>query len=445
MNRTSEGEPYTKRARQVGRKGYVCVLLGTMLLLFSACGGSEPAFPQIASSPLAESASPDSGSLSWLRRTAINRVLDYRVWSGARAGFVALIAREGRVVYARTSGDADLETGTPMELDTRFHLASMTKPITAVAAMILVEEGRLDLDAPLSDYLPEFSHMRVVRERTEDGGWTAEPSERPIQIRHLLTFTSGIGGYAESADALDQKWRSPDIEVDGLGSLAERVALIARLPLYEEPGTKWRYGWSADVLARVIEVAAQEPFDAFLTKRIFEPLGMARTSFPDAVPADAPMARMYTHDENGDLVRDPQFDDYYGRGWTPGGGGLVSTSVDFLRFAMMLAGGGELSGTRILSAQSVTEMTRLHVPDGVLADMDIEGLGWGLGVCVIADDTKTMMPSKNGDYWWSGRFGTQFWIRPASQSVVVVMQQTERGAYSDLPVTPTLVQVLGLP
>jgi CubicO group peptidase (beta-lactamase class C family) len=427
------------------RAGRTACALLAITLLIAACGGSEPPLPRIGTTPQATGPSSSEGRLSWLRRKAIDRVLDYRVWSGARSGFVAFIATQGRVVYARTSGNADLETGTPMEVDTRFHLASMTKPIVAVAAMILVEEGRLDLDAKLSDYLPAFLSMRVVRSRAEDGGWVDGPATSPIHIRHLLTFTSGIGGYAETNDPLDQAWRSPDIELLGLGSLADRVDLVARLPLYEEPGMTWRYGWSADVLARVVEVAAQQPFDSFLKTRIFTPLGMTRTGYPDAVPADEPVARMYTHDKNGDLVRDPQFDDYYGRGWTPGGGGLVSTGVDFLRFAMMLAGRGELEGTRILSARSVEEMTRLHVPDGVLADMDIEGLGWGLGVCVVADDTKTLMPSQNGDYWWSGRFGTQFWIRPESQSVVVVMQQTERGPYSDLPITPTFVQVLGLP
>ena len=178
-----------------------CALLAITLLI-AACGGSEPSLPRIGTTPQATSPASSEGRLSWLRRKAIDRVLDYRVWSGARSGFVAFIATQGRVVYARTSGNADLETGTPMEVDTRFHLASMTKPIVAVAAMILVEEGRLDLDAKLSDYLPAFSSMRVVRSRAEDGGWVDGPATSSIRIRHLLTFTSGIGGYAETNDPL---------------------------------------------------------------------------------------------------------------------------------------------------------------------------------------------------------------------------------------------------
>jgi CubicO group peptidase (beta-lactamase class C family) len=287
--------------------------------------------------------------------------------------------------------------------------------------------------------------MEVVTARTAGGGWESAQLLSPIRVRHLLTFTSGIGGYAESKDPLDRAWRSPDIEIAGLGSLADRIERVADLPLYEQPGSRWRYGWSADVLARVVEVAAGKPYDQFLRERVFEPLAMHRTSFPDDVPSGAPFAKMYTHDEDGSLLRDPQFDDYYGQGWTPGGGGLVSSGPDFLRFAMMLANGGVLGDVRVLSAASVAEMTRLHVAEGVLADMDLEGLGWGLGMSVVADATKTIMPSSNGDFWWSGRFGTQFWVSPAKRSVVVVMQQTETGPYSDMPVTPTLVQVLAMP
>jgi CubicO group peptidase (beta-lactamase class C family) len=227
--------------------------------------------------------------------------------------------------------------------------------------------------------------------------------------------------------------------------LADRVALVARLPLYEVPGAKWRYGWSLDVLARVIEVAARESFDRFLRRRLFEPLAMHSTGFPDDLSPDAPLATLYTHDETGSLVHEPRFADYYGRGWTPGGGGLVSTAPDYMRFALMLAGGGTLEGVRILAPATVAEMTRLQVPSGVLADMGLEGLGWGFGLCVIADDTKAIMPATNGDFWWSGRFGTQFWVSPAKHSVVVVMQQTERGPYSDLPVTPSILQALAMP
>lgn len=408
------------------------------LLLLVACGGVEPPLPAIGGEP-------DRDGLAAWRRFAIDRVLDARVVSEGAAGYVALIARGGRVVYARTTGYADREDETPITLDTRFHLASMSKAITAVAALILVDEGRLDLDDPVAEYVPAFAETRVVTTRLDDGTFETSPLGEPIRVRHLLSFTSGIGGYAETEDPLDRLWRSPDIERPGLGSLADRIDHVATRPLYERPGLRWRYGWSADTLARVVEVAAGEPFNAFLRARIFEPLGMHATGFPDEVPEGAPIARMYTHDADGHLVREPRFDAYYGRGWTPGGGGMIGTAPDYLRFAMMLANDGALGDVRILREATVAEMTRLHVPDGVLGDMGLEGLGWGLGVCVVADDTKTLMPATNGDYWWSGRFGTQFWVSPARDAVVVVLQQTERGEHSGLPWAASVVQVLGMP
>lgn len=426
----------------IGRRLALVAILALSPLL--ACGGTEPPFPEVGH-PELEAPAGTSSHLSWLRRFAIDRVLDYRVFSGARAGFVALVAREGRIVYARTTGAADLEAGVPMSLDTRFHIASMTKPITAVAALMLVDDGKLSLDDPVSDYVPAFADAVVASPRDASGQFSTRALEAPLTVRHLLTFRSGIGGYAESDDPLDRIWRAPDVEIAGLGSLADRIERVARRPLYETPGTRWRYGLSADVLARVVEVAAGEPFDPFLQRRIFDPLDMQATGFPDQQPEDAPWARMYTHAEDGSLVRDTRFDAYYGRGWTPGGGGLVSTAGDFMRFALMLWNGGRWNGVQILAPGTAAEMTRLQVPSGVLADMGLEGLGWGFGVSVVADSESTRMRANDGDFWWSGRFGTHFWVSPAADTVVVVMQQTERGPHSDLPIAGPLVQAIALP
>lgn len=437
MNKENGQMNRRNNTKRLGCAGVVVMWLAGVLVL--ACDGSHPELPSIG-----QPATEDD-EISWVRRVAIDRVLDYRVWSGARSGFVVLVARNGRLVYGYTTGWADIEYKIPMTIDTRFHLSSMTKPVTAVAAMILVEEGRLSLDDRVEEYLPSFGDLRVLVERNEEGGWTTQPLSVPIRVRHLLTFTSGIGGYAETEDRLDQAWRARNIEAAGLGILEKRIDRIPGLPLYEPPGERWRYGWSLDVLARVIEVAAGEPYDAFLQQRLFGPLGMASTGFPSALPPDVPFAKMYTHAEDGSLVRDSQFDDYYGRGWTPGGGGLVSTAPDYLRFALMLWNGGSLGDVRILESETVAEMTRLHVPSGVLEDMEMEGLGWGLGFCVVVDASATPMPADtDGDFWWAGRFGTQFWVSPEKATVVVVMQQTERSAYSDRPVTPAIVQALAM-
>ncbi len=331
-----------------------------------------------------------------------------------------------------------------MQLDTRFHIASMTKPITAVAAMILVEEGRLSLDDPVSRYLPAFASLEVALDPSDRRPDATRPLDTPLRVRHLITLQSGIGGYAETDNAFDRAWRSPDIEAPALGSLADRVALVPRLPLYEAPGVRWRYGWSFDVLARVVEVASGRAFDAFLEERIFEPLGMDSTGYPDALPPDVRLATLYTHDGSGALIAETRLAPIYGRGWTSGGGGLVSTAPDYMRFALMLAGGGSLDGVRILDPETVAEMTRLQVPSGVLEDMGIEGLGWGLGVSVVADGEAAIMPANTGDYWWSGRFGTHFWISPAKRTVVVVMQSTEPGPHTDRPISSALVQALAM-
>ncbi|MFK7897753.1 MAG: serine hydrolase domain-containing protein [Myxococcota bacterium] len=440
-----EAIPRKEISKLLFRQRIAAALLLAAALGSLGCGGEAPSEAEIDALGIPEA--EGERKLSSIRRLAINRLLDFRVASGARAGFVALVAQDGQLAYARTTGYAEIESKTPMRLSTPFQLASMTKPVTAVAAMILIEEGRLSLEDPVSNFIPEFAEMRVAASPASPalGAGITKPLAEPIRVRHLLTFTSGIGGYAETEDPFDLHWRSPDIEAAGLGSLAERIELIPRLPLYEQPGQKWRYGWSFDVLARVIEIAAEEPFDRFLERRIFTPLGMQATMFPDDLPPTAPVARMYTHDEDGRLVREPRFDADYGHGWTPGGGGLVSTAPDYLRFALMLAQGGSLDGTRILKSETVAEMTRLHVPSGVLADMELEGLGWGLGFSVVADAEKTPMPAKNGDYWWNGRFGTHFWISPETNTVTIVLQQTERSAFSDLPYTASVVQALATP
>ena len=358
---------------------------------------------------------------------------------------MTLVAQNGSLAYARTTGWAEIESERSMALDTPFHLASNTKPITAVAAMILIEDGKLSLDDPVAEYIPSFAKLDVVNDPALGEKSGTVPLAEPIRVRHLLTFTSGIGGYAETDEPFDQFWRSPDIEDAGLGSLADRIELIPRLPLYEQPGERWRYGWSFDVLARVVEVAANQPYAQFLQERLFDPLGMRNTHFPDAVPGDTPLASMYTHAEDGSLIRETRFDAHYGRGWTSGGGGLVSTAPDYLRFALMVAGGGSFNGVRILRPETIAEMTQLQVESGVLADIGIEGLGWGFGFSVVADAEKTPMPARNGDYWWSGRFGTHLWISPSTHTVVVLMQQTERNAHSDLPYTASVVQVLATP
>lgn len=355
----------------VRRAAAACVGAGLCFLL-AGCGaeaesGEPPARPASAAAP----------GLSWLARTGVDAFLDASAALGFQSGYVAMFARDGRVVHATTAGYADLESHAPMRLDTRFRIASMTKPVTAVAAMILVEEGRLGLDDPVARFIPAAAALRVAKSHDAAPDETIETVAlaEPLRVRHLLTFTSGIGARDDASD-LGRVWAERDIYA-GSGPLATRVDRILTAPLYEQPGTRWRYGWSADVLARVVEVASGEPFGDFVTERILEPLGMTATGFLSPGSDRAGIATMYTQDADGDLVvasPSSESDD-----WTPGGGGLVTTAGDYMRFALMLWNGGSYQGTRILAPETVAQMTRPHVTSGVLEEEGIEGLGWGLG------------------------------------------------------------------
>ncbi len=374
-----------------------------------------------------------------MSRWALHSFLDAAVWAEMQSGYVALFARDGRVVEAVATGYADIESRRPMTLDTRFRMASMTKPVTAVAAMLLVEEGRLSLDDPVARYVPRAESLRVAEstQADEQGRIRTLPLERPLLVRDLLTFTAGIGARDDASD-LGRVWAERDIYA-GEGPLALRVDRILTAPLYEQPGERWRYGWSADVLARVVEVAAGEPFGRFLARRIFEPLGMEKTGFLPPSEARDEIATMYTQDPNGALVRvDAPASDALD--WTPGGSGLVSTAGDYMRFALMLWNGGSYDGATILSPETVAEMTRAHVASGVLREEDIEGLGWGLGMAVVVDADETPTTDRDGDFWWSGYYGTTFFVSPSTGLVGVVLAQNQPAPGSSPPYPVYLAQ-----
>ena len=379
--------------------------------------------------PPANPEGEDPKPLGRLSTSALDAVLTLDTWIGSVSGYVAMFARDGHVVHATTAGYADIESRRPMQLETRFRMASMTKPVTAVAALLLIEEGRLGLDDPVARYIPAAGELRVATSIQNAAGGTipTAPLARPLTVRDLLTFRAGIGSEEDTSD-LGQLWSARYIYA-GSGSLEERVDRILTAPLYEQPGARWRYGWSADVLARVVEVAAGEPFDRFLERRIFAPLGMESTGFLPPEGDRADLATMYTHDEDGDLVRvdTPRSDAV---GWTPGGSGLVSTAGDYMRFALMLWNGGSYAGTRILSRSSVELMTRPHVASGPLEDQDIEGVGWGLGIAVVVDADATPLVDRNGDFWWAGYYGTNFIVSPETGVVGVILTQSQPGPFT---------------
>ena len=257
-------------------------LCGVMATALLACGGSSLE----TSIPPAGSASAPPDRLAWWSRAAIDAVFGASVATGDRSGYVAVFARDGHVVHATTAGYADVKAERPMALDTVVRIASMTKPITAVAAHILIEEGRLGLDDPVSRYIPAAAELRMATSpnKGSDGEIPTIPLEAPLTVRHLLEFRSGMGPTEDGTD-LAAVWEG--LDVYGMeGPLSARVKRTLEAPLYEAPGARWRYGRSADVMARVVEVAAGEPFDAFLERRIFGPLEMTSTRF--LPPVDSP-------------------------------------------------------------------------------------------------------------------------------------------------------------
>lgn len=375
--------------------------------------------------PPANNDAPPAEGLSWFSRVALDAFFRGAVWNGNRSGFVAMFAQDGHPVHATAAGWADIEAEVPMALDTPMRFASMTKPVTAVAAMMLVEEGSLDLDAPVATYIPAFNGVELAasHKRNGEGGFDVRKPQNQLLVRHLLMFSSGIGpGMEPEPSDLHGYWDENTIYRDSSETLAERIDTLAALPLFEEPGTQWRYGWSADVLARVVEVVARQPYGEFVQERIWTPLGMSSTRYlsADGLPEGA--ATVYTQDDNGDLVvSTPKLDAY----WTPGGSGLVSTAEDYMRFALMLWNGGEYQGVRLLQPATIIEMTELHMPEGVLRSVGVEGIGWGLGMAVTADGEIATIPSSTGDYYWAGYYGTTFFVSPATGQVGLILSQNE--------------------
>ncbi|MDE0074510.1 MAG: serine hydrolase [Gammaproteobacteria bacterium] len=338
------------------------------------------------------------------------------------AGIMTLVSRRGEIVHWNAQGWR-IRDQDPLEPDDIFRIYSMTKPVTSVAAMILVEDGLLALDDELGSVLPGFAGVRVY----ENGG--ARPPSRPILIRDLLLHTSGLtyGFFGDSpVDSMYNRELNALPEGAG-GDLAARTATIASLPLIDDPGARWNYSVSTDVLGRVVEVASGLSLSDFFRERIFEPLGMNDTGF--RVPAGKVdrFAAMYLRSGDGLSPAGTPGEGPFTRPptWLSGGGGLVSTAGDYLRFCRMLLGGGELDGVRLLQPETVRLVTDNHLPDEmipILPGLDDQGFGLGFAVSVGANA---------GSYWWSGIANTYFWVDPREE--IVAMAWTQLQPYGAAP------------
>ncbi len=335
------------------------------------------------------------------------------------AGVVAAVVRHGRLVYLEALGELDRERGLAMRDDALFRLYSMTRPITSLAAMILWEEDRFELDDPVAMYLPEFADQRVFVDASNPDMTATRPRRTEMTVEHLLLHTSGLGSRSSSI------YRAEQVRLRSI-TLSQMVSNAARVPLFEDPGTRWRYGISTTILGRLVEIWSGLPFNEFLQERVFEPLGITDTVFRVDSSRTDRFGPVYRPGPDGDLrphaIEVLPFTEQ--PALMEGGVGLVSTVRDYLRFARMFLNGGELDGVRVLQPDTVALMTTNRVPDALLPigfGTPQLGRGWTLGFCVVTDADTSPHPVREGTFWWDGSSGTRFFIDPVEDMVTVVM------------------------
>jgi CubicO group peptidase (beta-lactamase class C family) len=395
--------------------GFTRALCASALFAFASVGTgwADPVLPLAAK--------PEDVGLSSSQLARIEAVTQKHIESGTVPGAVMLVARRGKIAWYKTLGFRDRAAQDSMRPDSIFRIYSMTKPIVSVAAMMLVEEGRMQVSDPVSKYLPEIGNMKVGVESGEDGKATMQLVDpaREMTVQDLLRHTSGLiygtrGKSLVNAAYIDAKIGSRDV------SNEEFVAKLSKLPLRFSPGDRWEYGVSTDVLGRVVEVVSGKTLGEFLNERILAPLGMTDTGFyvpadklgraaqPWQVPEAPPMTPRF------DVAQKPRFES--------GGGGLTSTMDDYLRFAIMVADGGDFAGKRLLGNKTIEFMTADHT---LPRPGRPPGLGFGLGFEVRTSVGDAALPGSLGEYGWAGNAGTLFWIDPKEQLIAIYMVQVD--------------------
>lgn len=389
---------------------------------------ASPAFQaQAQAAPLPE-VKPEEVGISSQRLERITQAMQQIVDKGELAGMVVMLARKGKLVYQKSFGMQDKDKHVPMATDSIFRVYSMTKPVVTVAAMVLVEEGKLSLDEPISKYLPEFKEMKVGVEGFDPatGAQTfyTVPAKRQITVQDLLRHTSGFT-YGTSPRTQVQKMYAQAGLFSQKWTLDSFCKELAKLPLQYEPGTVWEYSHSTDVLGHVVEVASGQPLDKFVAERILKPLKMNDTGFEVPAEKQSRLAQPQVDPQTGKVAE--LIDVTKPATFFAGGHGLVSTPGDYLRFAQMLANGGELDGVRILGPRTVAFMASDHVlTDGISRGTNWlpgNGYGFGLGFAVRRDTGASEWPGSIGEFFWGGYAGTYFWIDPKEQVVPVFMSQ----------------------
>jgi len=356
------------------------------------------------------------------------------VQPGKIPGFIALVARRGQVCYLDTAGQRDLERHALMTPDTILRIYSMTKPITSVALMTLLERGLFSLDDPVHRFIPAWKGLRV---RTGGGlpAFETAPCRRPMTIRDLLTHTSGLTYDFMEMSAVDAAYRELGVGTPRPGyTLQDMIEQLATLPLEFSPGERWHYSVATDVLGYLIEVISGETLPDFLQARLFEPLGMVDTAFEISPDKVGRFASCYQRNAHKQLERcdDGQASQFARRSFWSGGGGLVSTVYDYYRFCRMLQDGGTLDGERIIGSRTLEFMAHNHLPGGVdmarfatgsFSETIYQGVGFGLGLACKVDPVYNGYPASAGTYFWGGLASTLFWVDPVEDLVVIFMTQ----------------------
>ncbi len=381
----------------------------------------------------AETATPQSVGLSTERLARVHELVERAIAAGEISGAVTLVARNGQVAYLEAQGVADLQTKRAMTPETMFRLASMSKPVAAVAILMLAEEGKVRLNDPVSKFIPGYANLEVgVRKPAPTGPGAANqanapveyyrvPAERQITVLDLLTHTSGLmSGPMGNTVANAPFGKRHDL---GLKWTEE----LAGSPLEFQPGTRWAYSavGGFDALAHIVEIAAKQEYAEFLRERLFGPLGMRDVTFWPSTEQRSRLATVYQR-RDGTLVAADNPDSMSGEKYHGGGGGLMATAETYAQFAMMLANGGELNGARILSPRTVELMGSAFIPSTLPGRA--AGEGYGLGVRAITDAPAAKTWLSEGSFGWSGVYGTHFWADPKENLVGILLAQTSSRA-----------------
>ena len=376
---------------------------------------------------------PEDVGLCTRRIGRVEAWMRQQVSGGRLAGVEVMINRRGRTAFHRCHGKADVARNADATPDTIYRIYSMTKPLTAVAVMMLYEDGRFQLDDPITRYLPDFRGQRVLT----GGGYGAvatEPARRSITFRDLLTHTSGLTYGFMQATPVDAIYRAQGIELPGAAEpLGDIMARLAKVPLIAQPGAEWNYSIASDLLGHLVAVISGQPFDAFLRERVIGPLGMADTDFHVPSGKASRLAANYEKGSDGRprLIEDGETSRFLSPPKAPsGGGGLVGTARDYMRFCQMLLARGVHGAQRLLGRKTVELMTMNHL-DGDMAAMgqprfaesNYHGIGFGLGFSVTLDPARAQILGSPGEHAWGGMASTAFWVDPQEDMAVVMMTQ----------------------